>query len=58
MPKYYQLSRVHGSWTGPIIHEVMIDYLQEKKITFGTWKQTYVDKNGVRPGTRRVSVGK
>ena len=46
MPKCCQFSRVHGTWTAPIIHEIMIDYLEEKKITFGTWKQTHVDKNG------------
>ena len=44
MPKYYHFSRVHGALTAPIIHEVMIDYLQEKKNTFGTCKQTCVDK--------------
>ena len=31
MPKCYQSSWVHGTWTAPIIHEIMIDYLQEKK---------------------------
>ena len=46
MPKLYQSSRVHGTWVAPIMHETMIDYLQENKITFGTWKQTYVDAKG------------
>ena len=44
MPKYYQSSLVYGTLTPPIIHEVMIDYLQEKKITLRIWKQTSVDK--------------
>ena len=35
---------MHGTWTAPIIHEVMMDYLQEKKIAFGVRRQTYVDK--------------
>ena len=56
MPKYYQSSRVHGTWTAPIIHKVMIDYLQEKKITFGTKKQTYVDKTR-RPTWNASSLG-
>ena len=40
----YQSSWVHETWTDPIIHKVIIDYFQEKKITFGAWMQTYVDK--------------
>ena len=29
--KHSQFSPVHGNWTGLIIHEVIIYYLQEKK---------------------------
>ena len=29
-------SRVHEAWTATIIHETMIDHLQEKKITLGS----------------------
>ena len=44
MSKYYQFFFwVNETWTAPIIHEIMIDYLQEK-IFFGTWNQTSVDK--------------
>ena len=44
MPKCRQFSHVSRTWTAPIIHEIMLHYLQEKKITFGTWKQIHVDK--------------
>ena len=35
MPKYYQIFQANGTWTIPIIHEVLIDFLQGNKITFG-----------------------
>ena len=45
MQKCYHSSWVLGTWTTPIIHEVMIGYLQEKKITFGTYlKINYIDR--------------
>ena len=56
MPKYHQISRVNGTWTTPITHDVMKDYSEGKKITFGTRKQTNVDKKNA--GTCRVLEGK
>ena len=58
MPKYYQFSRVHGTWTAPVIHEVMIDYLQRTENILVPESKLMSIQNGVRPGTRRVSVGK
>ena len=57
MPKYYQFFRVHVTWTAPIIHEVMKDYLQKKRKSLFVPKNKLMSiKNGVRPGTHRVSV--
>ena len=58
MPKYYQFSRVHGIRITPIIVEVMIDYLQEKKLLLVPENKLMSIRNGVRPGPHRVAMGK